>query len=370
MANCQMKFMAYNLLDSGTATFSSADSDFPGANAYHSNRGKYWLPSGNFVIDAGVNDDIYITDDGGSPTITLTAGEYTASGLASHIQTKLNATSSNWTCTYSTTTRKFTISRSSGTAVIRLSNQSGAVWNTIGFTGTDNRSVIPFLADEPRKHYPEYVQIDAGVATEIDFIGVVGPIDEVFGIGLDATVVIKGNNVDLNWPTAPYSETITPTERGIFHHLDADQTKYYRYWRLEIYDGANADVMKLGYIYIGSAFQPTSSNVQRGFSRAEVDPSRELESENGHLYFDQRTRYTEISAADIAVIDAADRLEIERIGHTFGKHTPFFISFDPLEQVSDSADELSWYVHFQDAPGLQHVFLDYYSIAIRLREAV
>jgi hypothetical protein len=361
--------MANNFVDSTTATFTTSTAGFPSANSLHNNRGKYWLPAGNWVIEAGVNDKIYI-NDGSDKTATLDPGNYGNTPLATEVQTQLNAVSSNWTCTYSVTTRKFTIARSSGTAILKLSTTTTAAWDTLGFVGTADRPISPFLADEPRKHGVEYIQLDLGVATEVDYIGIVGPIGDVFGISPSANVTIKANNVDLNWPTAPYSESITPTERGIFHSMDGDADKYYRYWRLEIDDATNPADMAIGYVYIGGAVQPTSSNISRGFRRGETDPSNMIESENGHLYFDTRTRYTRVSAANITNVSAADRLEIEKIAHDFGKHTPLFVAFDPTEALSASADELSWYAFFETPPEFSHLFLDYYTISMSLREAV
>jgi len=55
-------------------------------------------------------------NDGAAKTATLTTGVYTMEGLAAHAQTQMNAVSTNWTVTYSRATRKFTFTRSSGTA--------------------------------------------------------------------------------------------------------------------------------------------------------------------------------------------------------------------------------------------------------------
>lgn len=51
-------------------------------------------------------------------TVTLTAGLYTGETLATELQTQMNSVSTNWVCSYSRVTKKFTILRTSGTAQI------------------------------------------------------------------------------------------------------------------------------------------------------------------------------------------------------------------------------------------------------------
>jgi hypothetical protein len=75
--------------------------------------------SWGFYVVAAYNDTIDCTDNGDvARTVTLTAGYMTAEQRASDVQAKIRAACSDnsWTCTYSRTTRKFTIERPGGGA--------------------------------------------------------------------------------------------------------------------------------------------------------------------------------------------------------------------------------------------------------------
>lgn len=70
-------------------------------------------------VVAAQNDRIDF-NDGSNKTATVAPGDYTnPADLATAVATALNAVSTNWTCTYSSTTRKFTIDRTSGTKNLR-----------------------------------------------------------------------------------------------------------------------------------------------------------------------------------------------------------------------------------------------------------
>ena len=76
-------------------------------------------------IVANVSDRLDI-NDGAAKLISFTPGDYgTFDALCAHIQTQLNASSSNWSCTYSKATKLVTIARSAGTAQLKF-NSGGA----------------------------------------------------------------------------------------------------------------------------------------------------------------------------------------------------------------------------------------------------
>lgn len=132
--NHRIRFMRNNLisLSVNSFTFSSETTGFEAANVLNTNRSETWKPSGNFTIDS-TNNIIYI-NDGSNKDIAITEGNYATPDLmATEIQTKLNASSSNWTVSYDTGggTFKFTISNTSS-VTLRLSSTTNAVWDTIG----------------------------------------------------------------------------------------------------------------------------------------------------------------------------------------------------------------------------------------------
>lgn len=79
-----------------------------------------------FRIVAGENDRLDFKD-GSAKNVFLAAGLYTGETLAAEVASKMNSVSSNWSCSYSRTTNKFTISRSSGSAQINPDGGQAAV---------------------------------------------------------------------------------------------------------------------------------------------------------------------------------------------------------------------------------------------------
>ena len=113
--NPYIKFMTNNLGNlASVITFSSEKSSNPFTNSLNQIRSKTWQPSGCFEI-TDLNNKIYVD----TLTITLTNAKYsTATALATHIQTQLNASSSGWTVAY--TSNKFVLSNT-GTKTLKLS---------------------------------------------------------------------------------------------------------------------------------------------------------------------------------------------------------------------------------------------------------
>lgn len=86
------------------------------------------IPKSYYGIQTGLNDTFTLTEGVTSYTITLTAGNYTAVNMASHLQTKLNTGHSNtYTCTYPTTvydTAKFTFTSTGAASFTFASTRS------------------------------------------------------------------------------------------------------------------------------------------------------------------------------------------------------------------------------------------------------
>lgn len=93
----------------------------------------------SYVVDA-TNNKIYFTRSSTPYTGTIASASYTSGTLATAIAAAMNAAdagqSPDYTASYSTTTKKWTIAASGGTAfVLNLSTLSTPIWTTIGFTG-------------------------------------------------------------------------------------------------------------------------------------------------------------------------------------------------------------------------------------------
>ena len=364
-----IRFMS-NQYMSRNFTYSSQQSSFPASNVYNTSRSRVWKPAGNFEITTA-NNKLYI-NDGSNKTVTLTSGSYSPTSLASHIQTQLNAASSNWTCSYNlVTTFKFTITRSSGTAVLRKSQTANAAWDTLGYTGTTDISSSPFVADAQRNHTNEWVKCDLGVPQQATFVGIISGIDEVFSLSETAVVTVEANNIDY-WESPPVSITIPVTDGGCLKFIDEDNTASYRFWRVTIVDRLNylgPEGIKIAYIYLGDHVSMTTSNIATGFRKELVDPSNVLQSESGALFFETRPRYLSISNAQVQLLSGAEQRELEQLFYDLGKREPFFVSIDPSLAVSVNLDQLTRFMVMTNNPTLDHVLRDYYNINFEMREA-
>jgi hypothetical protein len=371
-----VRFCANNLAAASTTSFIAtppAVSGFPASNATVSARHRKWVPSGRFVI-ASTNCKIYI-NDGSDKTVTLTTGVYnTGALLAIHVQTQLNASSSNWTASYSTTTGKFTIGRSSGTSTFRFATTTDAAWSTLGYTQGADASMSTGTASTLRvNHTSEVWAVDLGSAQEVTAFHVISTAGEVFPISSSATVTLKAKNASSDFTTgADLTVTLTRTDDGIFEYLDDEASSTYRYWQFEFADPQNTvgpEGFPIAYIYLGQYTEPTNCNIVNGFSAKLVDPSVKAESDAGVAYWRLRTKYWRFENVGFDYLSGDDRTEILALFKDLGQSSTFFVSLDPTSAIS-SAGEFTKYVTFDEAPSLDHFRYNLYAYKFSLVEVV
>lgn len=377
--NYRIRFMANNLaaLSKNSLTVSSEVSGFEGTNALNNFRSSTWKCSGHFEIsdgsaayDGSQNDQLYI-NDGSNKTITVTAGNYTTpAALATQIQTDLNTSSSGWTCTYDSTTNKFTIGNSSS-VTLRLSQSTNSIWDDLGYTTSSDLTGTSFESTENRIHTSEYLRFDMGWQTPIDFTALISDISKSFPLSSTATVTLKANNIDTNWGSAPFSQTLTVTDKGVFVFQNDTDAKY-RFWRLEIVDRTNTGGVgiELGQVYLGSWQTLTSRNVSTGFAESLSDPSVRSESEAGVLYFDKRSKFTRFSDLRIENIGSADMAIIKDVFNNVGKTSPFYVTLDPLTSINSDITVYTKYVLFDSEPIYENIMKDVFSTTLQLREVI
>jgi|694.fasta_scaffold28333_6 hypothetical protein len=352
--------------DSTTRTYSSQLSAFSVSSAFDSYRFTGWRPSGAFEI-TDANNKLYI-NDGADKTATLANATYTTGTLlAAQIQTALNAVSSNWTCTYSTSTYKFTVDRSSGTKILRKSQTTSAIWDDIGYLGAVDAAAT--AADVVRIHTSEWIHFDLLNQYPLDAFIAIGSISTAFPIPETATVTIKANNID-DFSSPPFSETVTPTSEGIFKFFEATDTSY-RYWKVEFEDRENPNgpsVFDIRVIYLGDAVA-MERNIGNGFTASRVDRSNVSESEGGSLFFREKPKYWTISAS-IDWTKPADRKIISDLYDYVGNTRPFFVALDPDAAISDTVAEFTKYVTFDGNLEKSHLLYNYFSLPISFREVI
>lgn len=367
--NANVRFMNNNLAaDAGVLSSSGAASGFPASNIIDPYRFKKWVMTGSFLIVAGSNDKLYV-NDGTNKTVTLTAATYTGTTLAAHIQTQLNASSTLWTCTYSTTTYAFTIGRSSGTKTLRLTQTTAAVWDTIGYTGAADQTAA--AADEQRNHTYEFLEFDFGVAKRVRAAIVIGTSGEEFPFSSTAVLRVQANSVR-DWTSPPLDVTMTFDRRGAVRFLDDLDDSSYRYWRCKFTDRTNPSgpALTLANVYLGDYISLDNHNVEIGFKRKLVDPSSVSYSDAGVPYARRKTKYWTYGGLQMMHLTDDDRDEIETMVEELGTTTPFFIAIDPLAGISASVTELTKYVMFDSDPDLDHIRYNMYSFAFNVREVL
>lgn len=373
--NTRIRFMDNNLaeLSSGQITFSSALASFPGTNSTNNKfRSKVWVPSGYF--DITTNNKIYI-NDGSDKTVTITASSVaytTPELLATEVQTQLNTVSSGWTFDYLRVSEKykFRFAHASG-HTLKFSNQTDAAWSILGFTATVDEVISTEReADEQRNHTSERVTFDLGYNQDITFFGLISPLDRLFPISSTATIKLYGNNLN-QWDSPPLTIDLERTDGGIFKFTD-DITTGYRFWRFEYLDQKNPlgpDGIQIGYIYLGD-YTTLERNYSSGFTKEFIDPSIVQESESGALYFDKKTKYATFKSLSIELINKDQRDTLEQLFFNLGKTTPFFVSLDPTQCISNDLYDLTKYVVFSEEPQFRHVVRDLTSMSFALREVL
>lgn len=108
----------------------------------------YEVVPSHLYIETGINDKLdFIRTGSTEATATLTAGAYTPTALAAHVATVVGTAAgggSVYTCTYSTITRKFTLTSDTASSdVFKFlcatgTNVARSAWPTLGFDYTDD----------------------------------------------------------------------------------------------------------------------------------------------------------------------------------------------------------------------------------------
>lgn len=369
-ANHRIRFMYQNLLElsSATKSFSSESSPMVFTNALNRFRSKYWTPSGNFTIEAS-NSKLYI-NDGADKTVTVPVANYsTPAALALAIETALNAASANWDVSYEATF-SFKITHTTG-ATLRFSQTVDAIWSTIGYVSTVDSSGTIFLADEIRNHTSEFCVVDFGYNATVNFLGLIGLIEDDFTISTDGQVRIRANNLN-DFTAAPLDIYATVTRSGVFEFLP-DGTSPYRYWRIDFIDKKNTNgptAFKFSNLFMGDYFTFTNKNIGNGLEESIKDPSKQTTTENGTKYFERKAKFSEFSSTVFTYIDRDQKQSLIDMFKEVGITLPFYVSFDPLKKISSTPDQYTRYVNWKDEPSFKQVVRDLHNVSLSFEEVI
>jgi hypothetical protein len=366
-----IRFMTNNLNSSTTVSGNSGSGNI--ANIYDERRATYASMYSYFNVESD-NKKIYI-NDGSDYTITLTEGLYTGTTLATELQTQLNASSSNWTVSYSTTTKKFTISNT-GSVTLRFTQTTDQAWSMLGFTSGAADDTDTSWTGSAVTYWNIYITWDLGTATTVDFFAAIAPPGENWFTSENATLQLLANTTDA-WVSPAQTFTLTRTNDGLFIFLDAEASTSYRYWQLRMNDpGWVPDTTPItagapiAHIYIGQYQELSSAFTSQGFSKSVQDRDIIFESHQGARYRVQRNKRRTLSGVSVRGLTDTDRGTIEQIYYDQGLYEPFYVCLDPMLEVSTDHSVLTRYVTFANPPLITNVVLDRYDASMDFIEAL
>lgn len=362
--NERLRFCGNNFTeaDNVSVVVSSEQALFPATNLKLTQRYKVWSPAGRFEITAANNKLYY--NDGSDQEITIpVSSSYTGTTLAAAIQSEFGA---GYAVTFNADA-SWTISHTTTAFTLQLSNSTNAVWDTIGWVGSTDRTAQLHDSDTIRVHTSETVDWDLGTATEITFLAAIASRTEVFALSQEAVITLEADNVPI--PATPaLSRTLTVGSEGIFEFLDDLDDTTYRFWRLTIVDRTNTNQLKFGVLYLGSYITLDQRGLVRGFTKQQVDPSLKNTSESGAVFYKVKNRFFRLGNLSTPFLTADNRKDLEQFFYDRGNFKPFFISLDPTMQVSTDLQELTRYVRFDGDPSVVHVKTDVYSVQFNVVE--
>jgi hypothetical protein len=293
-------------------------------------RTKYGSGSGwgYFKIDATNN---YIDfNDGSVRAANLTIGDYDGDSLASHIAARMTAVGGQtYTCVYSNTTNKFTISASGTFSILWStgSHHSTTVGEHIGFyISQDDTGTNTYTADYVRSHNYGGFQIDSWDGSSIATTGCV-----LIGLNLTSSYQILRlerwyNSVWESIGDLTYSST---DGRAYIFYAPKSATKY----RVVARDWTNPDkYLEFGVPILGG-YVDLSRGYEYGATVTHDDTSQKAYSKHGYLNivvgFEQVVRAVQYE------VMTADETKIDTFWDSVMERYPFVFIGDSAVPFSD-----------------------------------
>jgi len=368
----RIKFLYDNYIDSDVLanfSYSSQNSGYPASNLQDPFRSKVWRSNaGNFEINS--SNDALVINDGTDKTVQLTRTDHdSASALAADLQTKLNAASSNFTVTWSSTTNKFTIARTTVFSIL-WTNGATSCADLLGYNSSvDDTGLDSYEADSARICYPsEWIKLDFGLSRNPKGVILIDNLEENIKIQPSVTMRLQGSPGD-SW-NSPYNVDLPYNGESIVRiDVDGLLDRAYRWARLYIPDVDNPlGHQQMGKIYIGDVVELESSDVQREVEETAIDLTTAERAIGGELYHDERPSYDRFSNIIIQYCNKTDVDTLKAIYNTHRTHTPFFVAIDSEATATNDINEWTKYVKFAGPPKYQTVTNTIWTIRFGLEE--
>lgn len=350
------RFAYNNYLDAVTLSATSSQTGYPVSNCVNSIRSKLYKPQNLFEIHSK-NSKIYID----SVTYDMPLGTYTSAELIAEFNLIPSID-----CTLNFSDTGFSLTSNSTDKTFNFSNQTDAIWSTLGFLKTLDETKMSVTADEIRFNSGVWIKVDLGMPQNMDFAALLPVANEAFSCNT-AMIKMQGNNIDYWLDDIPVNLDFEVSDEGAF--FSGNPSQPCRYWRIFIDDTTN-DAIEIAVAFMGSAVICNNTNIATGFIRTREDTSIKLVSENGTLYIDRRPKVLSLSSVSVQFLRADELLEMEQLFYDLGVEKPFFLCIDPSKQVSSKLAQMTHYVSATNPLQLQHVIRDYYNLSIELREVL
>lgn len=369
--NKAARFMVNNYLETGYANLqlSSQNLDYSFADALDpKQRSKVFKFGGRFLIEADVNDKLYIS----GTTYTVAADDYnTAQDLVDAINDVIAGVAE---IVHSQSSADFVLVASGAARTFELSNDVEAIWETIGFTsgadivdaavGFENRG------DQVRIHWPyEEITIDFGYQAPIGFVGIISDLASEFSIHPGAEIRILGNTVD-SFVAPPLDQVIPIYDTGAFKFIDDISDSSWRYVKLRITCPTATQVPEFGYLYIGDYGTIPERNVSTGVDVAHEDNSIISMADNGQVYGADKTPLRVYSSLEVGLARPAAVAYLKNIYKLKQLSTPFFFCLDPKNFLGDGISEHLALVRFTSPPKNKHILNNLWQIGFELKEVI
>lgn len=346
-------------------TSSSEDDSFPVEWLTDPLRSKVWRSETGWNVVSGFNNKLDITEGvSGDATATITAGNYATGALmAAEVETQINvvATDNTWTCTYSSSTNKFTIGhdnvQTGGLEWYTGASAATSIGACLGYdTTADDTGAASYPADTVSYCSREWIKADLLTARDCT-IGLILNSN----ISSSAIITLAGNSTD-SWASPATTQTLVGNSTLAIKYFSATQT--YRWWRFLISDVTNANgYISVGIPYVGSYTQP-SPGFATPFTEEFVELSMVGIADQGASFQEDKNRaksydlrWPGLSNNERDKIkSAADHLKVGR---------PFFFSFDPQNTPSDTI-----YCRMTEGITVSHVPPSYWQIGMSIMEVL
>lgn len=359
--------------DTVNVSASSEDAAFPVSNLTKHSRSDVWRSSGYFVITTSNQKlDFKISSGGAELTATVGVGSYTASELATYLQSALQAFTAD----------RITVSFDAGIWTIETSgsylsllwqsgtNSASNLGNTLGFgRTTDSTGATSYDSSYLALHTEEWVLVDLGTwgTNPVDSAVLIFETGVGSKLSPSATVKLQASQTNV-WsaPSVDVTMSYDSTYEIYSHFFSSDEN--YRYWRVKIVDPQNPN----GYVELPKLVLSSSVELtlvpENGFEYQMLDMSRLDQTQYGVVFSDVypfvrdlKFTYSALSEADVETMWQL----FQRVGRT----TPIGVVLDSQATIFDK-DRFFLYGRMNGDFATKHRSLTYFDTGFGVREAL